>query len=219
MTASTVTHHRTGTSAITTAAWAMIAGALLQAVLGIPLASLQAEQPPLWQIAAANAFSHLLLIAGIAGLAASRVAGRGRLALVGVMLTQLGLVLLSVAELIWATAGEDAAVPFYSGGTLALMVGLIVLGVGVLRTGRWRGWQRFSVLATGLFIPLILLPAFTLPGYAPNYAIGAWGICWLLVGLALWQYRQFSRAHDGHETDDDLPGRSQTMRHAAGRSL
>jgi len=79
----------------------------------------------------------------------------------------------------------DVAVAFYSTATIALILGLTLLGVAVLRTGRWTGWYRFTPLACGLFLLLVVFPALFLPGYASNYAIGAWGICWLLLGLAL----------------------------------
>jgi len=169
--ATTTDDQRNRASTIMVAARAMIAGALLDIVLGIPLAPLQDHDPGLWQIGTLNAVSHLLLLAGVAGLA----------------LTALGLADLTLAEAVWALAGEDAAVLFYSTSTLALMLGPILAGMAIVRAGRWDGWRRYTVLATGLFIPLILVPAFALPGYGPNFAIGAWGICWLLVGLALRQ--------------------------------
>jgi hypothetical protein len=174
-----------GSSLITLTAWGMITGALLQIVLGVPLAPLQAQEPVLWPIAALNAVSHLLLIVGVAGLTQSGATERGRLAAVGLGLTLLGLAELIVAEAVWAIAGEEAAVLLYSTATLAIMLGLILTGIAVLRTGQWEGWRRFTVLAAGVFIPLILMPAFALPGYAPNFAIGIWGVCWLLIGLAL----------------------------------
>ena len=176
---------RATTSTIALAAWAMIAAGLLTIVLGIPLASLQAREPPPWPIPVLNAVSHLLSIVGIAGLAWSGAAGRARLGFAGLALTLLGLAVTILAEAIWAIAGEDSAVPFYSAGALAQALGLILAGLAVVRAGRWSGWRRYTVLATGLFIPLILLPAFALPGYGANYAIGLWGICWLLVGLSL----------------------------------
>lgn len=43
----------------------------------------------------------------------------------------------------------------------------------------------FTPLTCSLFIPLVLFPSFALPGYAMNYAIGLWGVCRLLLGLAL----------------------------------
>src|SRR5215211_5834967 len=185
--ATTTDDQRNRASTIMVAARAMIAGALLDIVLGIPLAPLQDHDPGLWQIGTLNAVSHLLLLAGVAGLALAGVAGRGRLGVAGLALTALGLADLTLAEAVWALAGEDAAVLFYSTSTLALMLGPILAGMAIVRAGRWDGWRRYTVLATGLFIPLILVPAFALPGYGPNFAIGAWGICWLLVGLALRQ--------------------------------
>ena len=72
----------------------------------------------------------------------------------------------------------------YSVASLAMMVGLILLGIAVLRAGRWGGWHRFIPLACGLHIPLVMGPAFALPGYAANYAIGLWGVWWLLLGVS-----------------------------------
>ncbi len=128
--------------------------------------------------------SHLLLIVGVIGLVRTGAAGRGGLATAGLGLTLLGLVVLTVAELIWL-AGLEIAVLFYSAATLLMMVGLIVAGVAVLRSGRWTGWSRFTPLACGLYMLLVLLPALFMPGLTANYALGVWGVCWLLIGLAL----------------------------------
>ena len=135
MTATTFEHQRAGASAIAVAAWALIVAAVLQLVLGIPLASLQAKEPVLWQIAALNAVNHVLLILGVVGLAYSGATGRGHLAATGLGLTLLGLAGLTLAEAVWAMSGEDAAVPFYSTATLAMMLGLILAGIAVLRDG------------------------------------------------------------------------------------
>ncbi len=128
--------------------------------------------------------SHLLLIVGVIGLVRTGAAGRGGLATAGLGLTLLGLVVLTVAELIWL-AGLEIAVLFYSAATLLMMVGLIVAGVAALRSGRWTGWSRFTPLACGLYMLLVLLPALFMPGLTANYALGVWGVCWLLIGLAL----------------------------------
>ena len=184
MTARTLDQPRVAQSPIMLAAWSTVAGAALTIVLGIPLASFQAQVPPPWWIAALNAVSHLLLLAGVVGLAWAGVAGRGRLATAGLALTLLGLAVLTVAEVSWL-AGLGATDALYAIATLALMLGLILLGVAVLRAGRWAGWHRYTPLACGLYIPLVLLPSFALPGTAANYAIGLWGVCWLLLGLAL----------------------------------
>ncbi len=183
---STVTFERwrAGDWLITLASWAFIVGALLQIILGIPLASLQAQDPPPAVIPALNIISHLLLLAGVAGLARSGAAGRGLLAVAGVAVSLLGLAVLVVAEVSWLTelGATDA---LYGIATLAMMLGLILVGAAVMRTNRWTGWRRFTPLACGLFIPFVLIPSFALPGLAMNYAIGLWGICWLLLGVAL----------------------------------
>ena len=171
-------------SAAVLAAWAAIAGGLMMLVLGIPLAPLQAGSEVPAPILALNAVSHALLIAGIVGVARSGAAGEGILARSGLALALLGLVALTLAEIV-AMADPESAEMFYATATLTMMVGLIAAGVAVLLAGRWGGWQRFAPLACGLFIPLVLTPAFALPGYAAHYAIGLWGGCWLLLGLAL----------------------------------
>jgi len=118
-------------------AWCMIAGAVLTFILGVPLASFQAQEPAPWWIPALNSFSHLLLIVGVVGLARTGAAGRGGLATAGLGLTLLGLVVLIVGELTWL-AGLEIAVLFYSVATLLMMAGLILAGVAVLRAGRPR---------------------------------------------------------------------------------
>ena len=94
-------------------AWCMIAGAVLTFILGVPLASFQAQEPAPWWIPALNSFSHLLLIVGVVGLARTGAAGRGGLATAGLGLTLLGLVVLIVGELTWL-AGLEIAVLFYN---------------------------------------------------------------------------------------------------------
>lgn len=174
----------TGDGLISLAAWSLMAGALLQIVLGLALAPHQnPSSASFGLVTGLNAGSHLLILVGVAGLLRSGVLGPSRLGRGGVVITLLGLALLIVAEPT-SLVNMETAVILYSVSTLAIMVGMILAGVATLRSGRWTGWQRFTPLACGLFIPLILLPAFALPGYASNYAIGVWGVCWLGLGLA-----------------------------------
>jgi hypothetical protein len=168
------------------AAWCAIAGAAMTMALGgiPPLAALEAQTPSPWWISAANAVSHLLLIAGVAGVARAGAAGRGRLGLAGLAGTLLGLAVLTVAEIV-SLGDTDVAIVLFSAATLLMGLGLLLLGVAVLRARCWTGWHRFTPLACGLFIFLVLLPSFALPEPASNYMIGVWGVCWLLLGLAL----------------------------------
>jgi len=180
----TLEQHRTGASFVGFAAWIAMAGAVLQFVLGIPLAYLQAETPPSAAIVALNILHHLLLMVGIVGLARSQAAGGGWLGKGGLSLSQLGFALLVVAEASWLFS-TSATETLFGLATLVLLLGLILAGIAVVRAGRWKGWHRFTPLACGVFIAVVVLPSFALPGYASNYAIGLWGVCWFLLGLSL----------------------------------
>ncbi len=131
-----------------------------------------------------QSFDVVVVGAGVVGLAVAGAAGRGRLAASGLGLTLLGLAVLTAAEFSWL-AGLGATDALYGIATLAMMLGLILAGVAVLRAGRWAGWHRYTPLTCGLYIPLVMFPSFALPGTAANYAIGLWGVCWLLLGLAV----------------------------------
>lgn len=166
-------------------AWAMIAGGILTFILGVPLAPFQDEGSSRFTFTLGlNAISHLLLIAGVSGLTRSGASGSGALATWGIRLTLLGLTTLTIAEFV-AMADTDIAGAFYGLATLAMGAGLVMAGIAVRRAGVWAGWRRHAVLACGLYIPLVLIPAFALPGYGLNFAIGIWGITWLLIGVAM----------------------------------
>jgi hypothetical protein len=187
MTANALARPRVGYGFVALSAWSTIVGAVMLLILGIPLAALEAREPVPWTAAAPNAISHLLTLVGVVGLARLGAAGRGRLAAVGLVGALLGLVVITLAEFVSVT-NESSAVAFYSSGTLLTALGLILAGIAMLRSGRWAGWQRFTPLACGLFLPLIVIPALSipgLPGFVPHYAVGLWGVCWLLLGLAL----------------------------------
>lgn len=75
-----------------------IAGAVLTVVLGVPLDPFQGPVAPSWWVASLNAVGHLLLFAGMFGLARSGSAGRGGPATAGLGITLFGLVGWTVAE-------------------------------------------------------------------------------------------------------------------------
>jgi hypothetical protein len=183
MTANTMNQQRLAQPSSAVPAWCTIAGGVLTFILGVPLARFQTETPLPWWIPALNAVSHLLLLVGVVELGRARVAGRGGLATSGWWLTLLGLVVLTVAEGV-SLLNMNVAIVFYSVATLILILGPILLGIAVVRAGRWMGWHRFTPLITGLFMMLVVLPALFLPGHVSNNAIGGWGLCWLLLGVS-----------------------------------
>ncbi len=128
MSTATLEQHRTGASFVGFAAWIAMAGAVLQFVLGIPLAYLQAETPPSAAIVALNILHHLLLMVGIVGLARSQAAGGGWLGKGGLSLSQLGFALLVVAEASWLFS-TSATETLFGLATLVLLLGLILAGI------------------------------------------------------------------------------------------
>jgi hypothetical protein len=185
VTVNTLVRRGAGDSLVTLAAWGLIVGALMQVVLGIPLAGLEeASSPAHSPITVFNVVNHLLLLAGVAGLARAGAAGRGRLAVVGVALAVFGTLVLTLAEPV-VLVNLGVANLIFGIAVPAMALGLILAGSAVLRERRWGGWHRFTPLACGVFIPLVLIPSFALPGLWFHYAIGAWGILWLLFGLAM----------------------------------
>ena len=185
MEATFIERRHAGIERISLTGWSLVAGALLQIGLGIVSAPHQNPASPIFGlISTLNAASHLLLLVGVAGLLRSGAVGPGSLGRGGLALTLLGLGVLFLAEFT-SLVNMELANAFFSAATIGLMTGLILAGIAMLRHGHWTGWRRYTPLACGLFIPVVFLPAFALPGYAANYAIGAWGVCWLLLGLAM----------------------------------
>lgn len=181
---------RAGDALIGLAAWAMMAGGLLGAVLGIPLASFESQRPPLVWVGALNIVCQLLIMLDVVGLARSGAAGEGRSAVAGPAVTLLGLVALVVAE-ISLVAGVSAVTPRSPGtlfgvATVTTPVGLLLAGTSIVRAGRWTGWRRFVPLACGAFVPIVVIPSAALPDSAFfHYAVGLWSVCLLVLGLAL----------------------------------
>jgi hypothetical protein len=133
---------------------------------------------------AVNILHWLLLMAGIAGLARSQAAGRGWLAPSSVSPSLVGFALLVVGEASWLLS-TSTTVTLFGLGTLVLLLGLLLVGVAVVRAGRWEDWHPYMPLACGVFLAAVVIPSFALPGYASHFAIGIWGVCWLLFGVAL----------------------------------
>jgi len=65
-------------------------------------------------------------------------------------------------------------------------VGLILAGIATLHTRLWNGWHRFTPLIAGLYPAVAVFSSFALPGHAFEYVIAAWGLCFVLLGAAMW---------------------------------
>jgi len=135
---------------------------------------------------------HLLFLAGVATLAGGGIV-RGRLAVAGYAVTMAGLALQVVAE-------ATLRFSFATGSSLfgivepLMAVGFIVVGIAVVRNRVWAGWHPVTLLACGLYVPFVLIPAFVL-AHGPSFpAITAWQLCFLALGAAMWsESAQISR--------------------------
>lgn len=138
-----------------------------------------------------SAFLHVLVALGIVAFGRSGAGGRSRAATTGVGLTVAGTALLLVGELL-SIPIRDAQVAdtsvtivgavFGVGGTLSL-IGFLVLGWATLRAGVWSGWRRFTPLATGVWLIVMMIfgASTVLHGM-----VGVYGLCLLAMAVALY---------------------------------
>lgn len=85
-------------------------------------------------------------------------------------------------------------------GSLSILAGMVLAGVGVLRAGRWTGPGRFLPLITGLYV--IPLTGVIIAGRAQLAALTGYSVLWLLLGLSLYSV---TRAHPPAQGTDDRP--------------
>ncbi len=138
---------------------------------------------------------HLGLLVGIMALGAVGVAGRGRSARVGQVLAVVGMGMLTATEAVAILAAGQVV----TSGAVALLnvgyglsstlvgIGLVMVGVGVLRTQLWRGWRRFLPLALGIYVFVPMTPALSGPFVAARLAISGWMLLFGLLGWTLVQ--------------------------------
>lgn len=141
------------------------------------------------------AVQHAGVLAGIAALARSGVAGRSRWTRVASWMACLGMVGLASMEIVAMTAANasypspqtgpiDAGYGFTS---MAIGVGLVGVGVSVLRARRWSGWRRWVPLALGVWVFVPMTPAMMGPFVVARLAITAWMLLFAALGVALMQ--------------------------------
>lgn len=129
--------------------------------------------------------AYLLLVVSVFALARSGAAGRGAIARYGLVVAGAGWVLAVVAELALRVDVDLAEQVLFPIAIIAIGIGMVAAGVGVLRTGRWHGWRRWIPLACGAYPFAVTFPVFAAAG-EPNFLVlSSWGVCWLVLALAL----------------------------------
>ena len=136
---------------------------------------------------------HLGLLAGQVALRSSGVAGPGRAVAWGHGLGIAGMALLTLTELLAIAAADDpypssltnVLDALYGVASLAIGVGLVIVGAAVRRVGAWTGWRAWLPLALGVWVFVPMTPAI-MAGFLPaRLAISAWMLLYAALGWAL----------------------------------
>ncbi len=130
----------------------------------------------------------LVLAAGVVGLVSRvRAAGRlGRIGRVGLIASAVGLVTVVVAGLIQAILfdGDFWAMPYFViPAVLALVIGFVLLGVAILRSGVLPRWSA-ALLIAGTLALLGMNEQTTQVLLAIPF-----GVAWVVIGAVLWSQR------------------------------
>ena len=115
------------------------------------------------------ALAHLLMLIGLVGLLRSGVAGRSRGAVLGLQTAIAGMALLFVSEFgSMLLAGSHESAPLgsvvdasFALASILLTVGLLAAGAGTVRSGNWSGWRRYTPLACGALLLIVVAIQFT----------------------------------------------------------
>ncbi len=154
-----------------------MANALLASAISRPNSAAFVITEVLWTLI------QLLLLFGVVGLALSGVMS-GWFGGIALGLALLGRVDFVLAEIHSLMLGEDSfLLPI---GALITAVGMTLVGIAVLRAGRWGGWQRFTPLIVGVYPFVVMFPFIFITDEPNMLAIAGWGLMWCLLGYAMW---------------------------------
>jgi hypothetical protein len=142
-----------------------------------------------------SATLHRLVILGLRAFGRSGAARRTQAATRGVALAVTGTALLLVGELASITirnaqADDTSATivgAIFGLGSIASTIGFLLTGRATLRAGAWHGWQRFTPLATGVWLTAITFLGLAAPTLLHGM-VGVYGLC--LLGMAVALYTQ-----------------------------
>lgn len=127
--------------------------------------------------------STVLLIGVVVGLARTGAAGRTVPARIGLATVAAGWVMIVGAQMAVQLRGGEITALFVV-ATLLHVLGMITVGVAVLRGDAWSGPRRCAPLLCGVYL-VAAMPLLGSPGAVGHLAIAGWAACWLLLGLAV----------------------------------
>lgn len=62
-------------------------------------------------------------------------------------------------------------------------IGLVLVGIAIVTAHRWHSWGRFTVLALGLYVPLVMVPVLVASGGTSLAALAGYHALILAVGI------------------------------------
>lgn len=163
------------------------AGASLQFLGGLieTVDRVQAGEPGFTLRTTVIAVAYVMLLMTVLALAESGMAGRGTVARYGLAVAGFGWALSAAAQWMLQADVDLAEQVLFPIATIAIGAGMVAAGIGVVRSGRWRGWRRWVPLLCGLYPFVVVFPVFAAVG-EPNFLVlSGWGACWLGLALAL----------------------------------
>ena len=153
----------------------------------------------------AYAAQHALLIAGSLALLWLPTVGASRAARIATRLAVAGLVFLVVAELsalaLYDASTDSALATVIAASfmlpTLLIGVGFTVAGVALVRQGAAGRtgvrWLPAAVLAPGVYVFAVFIPAINGPDFIARLGIGGWMLLFAVLGYALTQLNDHGR--------------------------
>lgn len=169
---------------------AIAAGSLVGALIGVvtstalPSLADPTNRIPWLAGGAVLSLIHLVVLAGVAVMAMTGAVRKGRFKYVAFAVALAGLAAQLGGEAV-IRFSFDAGNVLFSIATPLLGIGMILVGIGVLISGRWTGWRAYAPLACGLYVPIVLVPAFAIT-HGPSFpALAGFGLVYLALGLAM----------------------------------
>lgn len=136
---------------------------------------------------------HLVMAAGLFVAWRIGLAGTSRLAAVGAISSTIVMALFAVLEVgssaiadsRLGSAATDTVGALYGVLTFVLAVASIVYGIAIIRARAWSGITRLTVLVTGIYLIVPLIPAQFGPFLLRAIALAIWSLLYIGLGVGL----------------------------------
>lgn len=138
--------------------------------------------------------NHVLILAGVAGLARSGAAGTGRLGRSGLWIAAMGWVALTLCEVRAMTLANspypapstDVLDGAFGMASILIGVGLVLAGIAVVSANVFSGWYRYITLACGVAVFVMVIPGILGGFLAARIVLTVWVLMLAALGYALY---------------------------------